>query len=327
MIFITGITGLVGSWIARELLAQNHQIIALKRPESDLSFIKDIENKIKWIIGDIFDVAILSEAIQQSEYIIHAAAFVSFAPKDRRQMYETNVEGTKNIVNIALEYPLKKFLFVSSIAALGRSKHIETITEENEWEDSPLNSFYAKTKFWAELEVWRGQAEGLNVAVINPSIVLGEADWHKSSTQLFQYAYQQKTFYPEGTINYVDVIDVAKITAQLLFSDIKGEKFILNGGKTTYLDFLTQTSTLFNKKPPKKKIKKWIIALGWRLGAIYSFFTGKAPLITKETARSAQSDFSYSNEKVKNTFKFEFTPLTKTLERVCKELKNRYQSK
>ncbi|TAE69661.1 MAG: NAD-dependent epimerase/dehydratase family protein [Bacteroidetes bacterium] len=325
MIFITGITGLVGSWIARELLAQNHTIIALKRSDADISFIKDIEQKIEWIEGDIFDVAVLAKAIEKSEYVIHAAAMVSFAPKDRKIMYETNVEGTKNMVNVALDFPLKKFLFISSIAALGRSKNTEIITEKNEWEDSPLNSFYAKTKFWAELEVWRAESEGLKVAVLNPSIVLGEANWEKSSTQLFRYAYQQKSFYPQGTINYIDVKDLAKISVKLLFSDIVGEKFVANAGKTTYLDFLTKTAHLLNKKPPTKPVKKWMGELAWRIGAIYSFFTGKAPLITKETARSSQNDFSYSHQKIKQTFDFEFTPLENTLERVCQELKKRYK--
>ncbi len=325
MIFITGITGLVGSWIARELLAQNHTIIALKRPNADISFIKDIEKKIEWIEGDIFDVAILAEAIEKSEFIIHAAALVSFAPKDRKLMYDTNVEGTKNVVNVALNYPIKKFLFISSIAALGRAKNIETITEKNEWEDSPLNSFYAKTKFWAELEIWRAEAEGLNVVVVNPSIILGDSNWERSSTQLLHYAYQEKKYYPQGTINYVDVKDVATISTKLLFSDIVGEKFILNGGKTTYLDFLTKTAQKFNKKIPTKPVKKWMSELAWRVGAIYSFFTGKAPLITKETARASQNDFSYSNQKTKETFHFEFTPLETTLERVCKELQKRYE--
>jgi nucleoside-diphosphate-sugar epimerase len=324
MIFITGITGLVGSWIARELLAQNYQIIGLYRENTDFSFIQDIHSKIKWIKGDIFDTEILAQAIQQAEYIIHAAAMVSFAPKDRKIMYQTNVEGTKNVVNVALDYPIKKFLLVSSIAALGRSNQQNEITEKNEWEDSPFNSFYAKTKFWSELEVWRGQAEGLKVVVVNPSIVLGCADWNKSSTQLLKYAYDEKPFYPKGTINYVDVKDVAYIVSKLLFSDIENERFILNGGKTTYLNFLTQAALLFNKKPPKKPVTNLMAEIAWRVGAIYSFFTGKAPLVTKETAKSSQNDFYYSNQKIKKTFDFEFSTLENTLQRVCKELKEKY---
>ena len=94
------------------------------------------------------------------------------------------------------------------------------IDEKGTWEESPLNSNYAKTKYLAEMEVWRGEAEGLNCVVVNPSLILGEADWNKSSTQLMKYVFDEHKFYPQGNLNYVDVQDVAECIFKLTIGNI-----------------------------------------------------------------------------------------------------------
>lgn len=327
MILITGINGLVGSFVARYFLEEGEKVAGFKRPESDLSLLKGLEDQITWFEGDILDVLSLEEAISKSDYVVHTAAMVSFAPKDRNKMLRINVEGTANVVNMCLLYKVKKLCFVSSVAAIGRkfsngaSDTSNLIDEKAQWEESPLNSNYAKSKYQAELEVWRGVAEGLDAVVVNPSIILGEADWHKSSTQLFKYVYDENKYYTGGTINYVDVQDVAEIIYKLLHSDIVNERFILNGGTLSYKQFFEKVASGFGRKAPSKEISGFLSQIAWRVEALRSLFTGKAPLITKETAQSANLNFIYPSQKIRKELNFEFTLLDETIQRICKNLK------
>lgn len=326
-ILITGITGLVGSFTARYFLKLGFQVSGLKRVNSDLSLLQDIENQIVWYEGDILDILALEIAIKNVNYVIHAAAIVSFVPKDRNKMFKTNVEGTINVVNLCLEKGVKKLCFVSSVAALGRKipyenldNHLIKIDEKATWEENELNSNYAKTKYLAEMEVWRGQSEGLNSVIVNPSLILGEADWNKSSTQLLKYVFDEHKFYPEGNLNYVDVLDVAECIYNLTTSDISNERFILSAGQITYKDFFEKVASKFNKKTPSFLVTKAMAVIIWRLEVIRTFFTGNAPLITKETALSSSHSFEYNNEKIKKFLNFSFKNLDNSLDRICSNL-------
>jgi dihydroflavonol-4-reductase len=326
-VLITGATGLVGSAVARMMLNQHYEVFALHRPHSDRSLLADITNQISWLEGDILDVSSLEAAVQQVDFIVHTAAVVSFVPKDRNMMYKVNVEGTANMVNVCLKYPVQKFCHVSSIAALGRpdprksSEVQEVVLDETQrWEDSPENSEYAKTKHLAELEVWRGIAEGLQAVIVNPTLVLGEGDWKKSSTQLFRYAYQEKPFYTEGLANYVDVQDVATVIYKLLDSDISGERFLLNAGTISYRDLFFLIADSMQKKRAWIKVGRGLAEVIWRVEAVRTALLGTKPLITKETAQSAARKISYRNDKIRNTLNFQFQSVEQTVVRVSESL-------
>ena len=255
-ILITGATGLVGSATVRRFLADGHRVSVLHRPDSDRSLLQDVVDRIEWIEGDILDVLSLEKALDNIEYVVHAAAVVSFVPRDEAAMVKVNVEGTANVVNVCLHKGIRKLCHVSSVAALGRPnpRTIESdtpvfIDETQRWEDSPNNSAYAKTKYLAELEVWRGISEGLPAVIVNPSLILGEGDWQKSSTQLFRYVYDGKPFYTEGTVNYVDVRDIAEALYRLVNSDIEGERFILSAGSASYYELFEVIAMGFGKRP------------------------------------------------------------------------------
>lgn len=323
-ILITGATGLVGSATARRFLDEGHTVVALHRPGSDRALLRDPEGRIEWREGDILDIISLEKALTDVDYVIHAAAVVSFVPRDESAMYKVNVEGTANVLNACLKKAVRKLCHVSSVAALGRPdpRMIEddtriVIDETQRWTDSPNNSAYAKSKYLAELEVWRGIAEGLSAVIVNPSLILGEGDWQKSSTQLFKYVYDGKPFYTEGTVNYVDVQDIAEAIIELTLSDIENERFILSAGTATYRELFATIAEGFGKKPPHIKVGPGLAGLIWRVEAVRSWLTSSRPLITQETARSAAHHFEYSNAKIQKALSFDFQPLDKTVQRVC----------
>ncbi|MGA0559623.1 SDR family NAD(P)-dependent oxidoreductase [Larkinella sp. VNQ87] len=324
---ITGANGLIGSHIVRRYLEAGRKVAALRRTGSDLSLLHDVKDRITWLEGDILDIPSLEEAIQTAQKsgtvdVIHVAAIVSYAPKDRDRMDKVNVEGTANVVNVCLAKGIRKLGYVSSIAAIGRPTNKVTtdiatlIDEEQRWEESPQNSFYGQTKYRAELEVWRALAEGLNAVIVNPSLVLGEGDWTRSSTQLFKYAFDEKPFYPAGIVNLVDVLDVAEAVFQLMGSDITAQRFILTAVSMSYKTFLDKLADALGKKRPRIAVSPKLTRLLWPLEAVRAWLTGKAPLITRETARSASGSYRYDGRKIEKILDFRYRDMDETIRRI-----------
>ena len=327
MIAVTGANGLLGSYIVRELHQQKLPFIALKRKDSNIENLYDLENFITWRDADVADPDSLLEAFQNVTGVIHTAAFVSFNPRNADNVFKINATGTRNVVNAALGLSVKRLLHVSSVAALGRQKDQTTLDEQNKWTESPMNSYYAQSKYIAELEVFRGQEEGLSTVIINPSVILGYSNWDKSSSQLFKYAWQEKPFYMTGSMNYVDVRDVAKIAVNLFLSPIENERFILSAGSITFKDFFDSLAHSFGKKGPTIRVGKPFLQPLAFLETIRSRLTGSEPIITRETARLAGSHFEYNAQKIKKTLNFEFQTFDNTVQWCCKAYDELYRGK
>lgn len=322
MILVTGANGLVGSHLITALLAQGKQVKALYHTNhADIT-----HEKLTWQQGDILDIVDLEEIFEGITHVYHCAAIVSFNPKDKHLLHKTNVEGTANVVNACLSAGVEKLLFVSSVAALGRALQSVPISESNKWIESNHNSEYAKSKYLAEMEIWRGIGEGLNAVIINPSIILGCSDWTKGSAAIFKNAYNEFAWYTTGTNGFVDVKDVVTIMTNLMDSDISSERFVVSSNNISYQALFTSIAIAFNKKPPHKLVTPFLAELVWRLEAIKAKFTGNKPLLTKETARTAQQTITYDNSKLLNSLpNFKYTPLSDSINRICTELKHQYQ--
>jgi len=323
MILVTGATGLVGSHLLQQLIQAGQSVKALYR-----NTIPVITNTtgVEWVKGDILDVVALEESMDQVDQVYHCAAVVSFNPAKKAAMQHTNIEGTANVVNACINKGVKRLLFVSSVAALGRIREDKPINETMNWTPETSNSEYGKTKYLSEMEVWRGMSEGLSVVVVNPVIILGNGDWDGGSSGIFKSAYNEFPWYTEGMSGFVDVKDVVQAMVLLMNSSINGERFILSGHNALYKDIFGLIAAAFHKKPPHKKVTPLLAAIVWRLEAIKAFFSGKDPLLTKETAKTAAAKVSFNNSKLLEAFPdFRYTPLSETIPRICAELKQKYQ--
>ncbi len=311
--FVTGGNGLVGSYIIRELTARGHEVVALRRKTSDMSLAADL--KVEWVEGELSDTEGLRIHLQDCQAVIHAAAMVTFDPRDRAKLFCVNVTGTENMVNLCLDLGIRWFGFVSSVAALGRGAQL-ILDEQAKWLDSDENSAYAQSKFRAELEVWRGAAEGLEVVIVNPSIVLGKAPTVRSSLKILDYVRKGNRYYTDGLINYVDVRDVASILVSLIEQKITGQRFILNAGTLPYREFFAQVAARVGVPAPDRLLTPVMLEIGWRLAWVYAALTGKSPLITKETAKSSRGKFRYDASRIRS-LGFDFRPLEETLDWCC----------
>lgn len=330
-IIVTGGTGLLGSHLLIELSKTENQIIALKRPTSNLTSVEKLFRwhfkgkekpfeKIQWVNGDITDVDTLLEIFTEDSEIYHAAGKVSFNDKDKEELYKVNIKGTANVVNAALEKRIRKLCYVSSIAAIGRSSDNALTHEEIPVENLAKISPYAVSKYEGEREIWRGIAEGLNAVIVNPSIILGSGNWHNSSVRLFLQVYKGLKFYTQGTNGYVAADDLAKIMIQLMNDEITAERFIVNSENISYQQLFTWMAGALNVKSPQHLAGPFLSGISWRLLKAASLLTGKPQLITKETAQTANSDYRYSNEKIVNHTGFVFKPVKETIKETARFL-------
>jgi len=321
MILLTGATGIVGHFIAQYLLEDGYKIRAVKRSGSDIGRLAPWQDQIEWVDADLDDLAALQQAFEGVERVIHCAAVVSFHQKDKAEMMRVNVGGTANMVNLSIENGVKKFVYISSVAALGRKDGKDIIDENTKWESSKNNSNYAESKYQAELEVWRGQEEGLNMVILNPSSVLGPGKWDSSSMQIFKYANEGRIFYPPGEMNFVDVRDVAKITIRMIFNDIHSQRYIINSGKETYKKIFGLISENLNKPKPRIRVSYALLTFAYIFETIKSFLTRKKSIITRESLRLSKMSFFFSNEKIIQEIGYTFHSLEDSVVWTCAEIK------
>jgi nucleoside-diphosphate-sugar epimerase len=274
--------------------------------------------QIDWIQSDLLNPEILMDAFKGVEYVYHCAAMVSFNKKDKNTMFKVNIEGTANMINLSLQAGVKKFCHVSSTATIGKSDDRALRDENCIWENDGTFSNYSISKYFAENEVWRGSEEGLNVVIVNPSIIIGPGDWTQSSANLFLKVWKGLKYYSKGTNAFVDVRDVSSAMVILMNSSIKSERFLVIGENLSFQDLFNEIATSLGRSLPFIEVKSWMANFIWRLEAIRSFLFGSDPLVTKESARSALSKVRYSGEKIKEQFDFEITPIKSSVEHTCK---------
>jgi len=319
MVLVTGGTGFLGSYILKELVEKGIPVRSIRRNHILPFFIPaSVLDQVHWIEGDVLDLVGLEACMEGVDTIIHSAAKVSFNDNERRDMFKVNIEGTANVVNIALEKNIQHFIHVSSVAALGRKTNGAIVTEEKKWEDSKVNTNYAISKYQAEMEVWRGMGEGLQAVIVNPSTLLGYGNWNTSSCTIFKTAYKEFPWFTSGINGFVDVEDVAKVIVLLAQKNIGGERFILNGDNWAFKQLLTTIADGFGKKHPSRHAIPALGGIAWRIEKLKSLFSGKPPLLTRESARVAQSKTYFDNGKILRFFpEFSFTPLQLTISKAC----------
>lgn len=321
MIFVTGGTGLIGSFLLQELRARGLAVRALHRGAVPAGAAPGVE----WLAGDLLDTEVLRQAIgPEVTHVFHCAGLVSYAPQDEDLLLRVNVEGTAAVVDACLARPGIRLAHVSSVAALGgpagsrglaAPAEARPVTEVATWDLGAAHPAYATSKYLGELEVWRGVAEGLSAVIVNPSVVLGPGNWHRSSTRLLRYAHQQHLFYTKGLINFVDVRDVvAQLLALALDQPaLSGERYILSAEARPLAEFFGLAAAAMHRRPPTVAVPGWAAEIIWRFEHARAVLTGARPLITKDTARAGRQPVVYVHAKVQSATGLGFRPLAETL--------------
>lgn len=327
MNLVTGGTGLVGAHLLLHLLEKGEKVRALFRSENSIQKTKELFNQlrqsdlfhqIEWVPGNVNDIPSLEPAFENITYVYHCAALISFDATDEENLRKINIEGTANVVNCALAFGIKKFCYVSSIAALGDLKENETIiTEETEWNPEKPHSDYALSKFGAEMEIWRAEQEGLNCIIVNPGVILGSGFWDSGSGEIFTRIKNGIPFYTKGCTGFVAVEDVVSVMYQLMQSNLSGERFTLISENIVFKDLIFWIADGIKTKKPSFYAKPWITSVAWRLDWFFSTLFFQKRRFSRATATSLHTTDLYSNDKLKTLLNFEFQPIREVVGQVA----------
>jgi dihydroflavonol-4-reductase len=324
MILVTGGTGLVGSQLLFDLTSSGEKVRALRRAESNMNVVNrlfaaspQLLQNIEWFEGNVNDFFSIEEAMDGVDTVYHSAAFISFYPSDNNKMMKVNVEGTANMVNMAMKNGIKRFCHVSSVAAIGRNAGDEFVDENSWWKTSKQNSNYAISKYGGEREVWRAIEEGLSAFIVNPTIIIGPGNWTSGSTQMFSQVWKGLSFYTDGSTGFVDSRDVSKSAIMLMKKGIENERYIINSENVTYRYVFDLIAENFGRKKATIRVTPFMAELGWRFERAKSLFTSGKPMITKETARNSLMKWNYSNEKIKKEIGIDFISVEESIKFAC----------
>lgn len=306
MVFVTGATGFLGSYLCLYLTQKGYKIKASKRTSSKIpTILNNLNDKIEWVDVDLLDFFALKDALDGCDAIFHCAAVVSFKDEDKKLLWKNNVELTHNIVNVALELENIHLIHVSSIAAVGEAKPHKQIDESCRWVYKKSDSDYSVTKFEAEREVWRGMHEGLKAVIVNPSVILGYDEREKGTMGFIHQIKNGLKFYTSGKNGFVDVNDVANCMIALYEKNISNERFIISGGNYSFHHLLNTIAKSLHVNPPKILVKKWVMKI---VVTLIQLFNKNNPL-NKHTVRSAYSISEYNNAKILAVVPINFIPL------------------
>jgi dihydroflavonol-4-reductase len=330
MILVTGGTGLTGSHLLFELTRRGYTVRATKRSSSSIEFVRKIFSiyspspneqlsLIEWVDIDLLDYSSLLNATSGIETVYHTGAVVSFNPMDALSLSETNIKGTANLVDACVQNGVSNLCHMSSIASLGDSNENGFVDELCLWTKTKGKSAYAKSKFFGEMEVWRGVEMGLRVIVVNPSVIIGPGRWDTGSGQIFSRIAKGMPFYTNGVTGYVDVRDVVR--AMILLTDnheIVNQRYILNSENISYKEAFSLIAKSLGKKTPRYLIKPWMVDLLFPLVKFFGIILGKGAAISRENLKSAFSKTYYSSDKIQKELSFQFIPISESIEFIGK---------
>ncbi len=328
MVLVTGGTGLVGAHLTLHLIENGENVRAIYRNLESIQKTKNLFSlyqkealfeKIDWIQADIIDVPSLELAFENVDYVYHCAALISFDPKDEDALRKTNIEGTANIVNFCVAKTVKKLCFVSTIAALGDLKeHEKIITEESEWNPEKPHSDYAISKYGAEMEIWRGQQEGLESVIINPGVIIGPGFWEQGSGKLFKSVANGLSFYTKGITGFIAVPDVVQIAVKLMKSKHSNDRFTLIAENITFRELLDTIADSLNVKRPSLHASPLLVNVTYRIDWFISNVFGLKRRLDLATAKASYSKKWYSNEKIKNALPTQFLDIHQYIKQISR---------
>jgi len=313
LILVTGATGFLGTYLTRLLIEKGYRVRAIRRENSDISHLQAYSDKIEWAYTDLTDLDGLDTAFEGVSVVCHCAAIPSFHPKDYEKMYAANVSGTTNVVNMSLHHRVRKLIHVSSIAALGRTPGRLRLDESCDWVEGKDNHFYGQTKHQAEIEVWRGIAEGLNAVMVLPSVIIGVKNWNDGIAAFWGRVDKGLKFCPDGKSGFVDVRDVVLFIERMIATDAPGERFILNADNMSHLEFFTRVARSLDRRPPYIIIGKWLAELAWRVERVKELILGTPPLVTKASARAGTTHYEYDNARSLGVDGFSYRTVDETI--------------
>lgn len=294
---VTGATGFVGAAVARALLKEGWEVRALARKGSDRRNLQAIAVEVSE--GDLADAGSLARALAGCEGLFHVAADYRLGAFDPQQLYKTNVEGTRNILDAARNAGVRRVVYTSSVATIGIPKDGTPGTEESPSTVADMIGHYKRSKFLAEEVAREAARAGLAVVIVNPSTPVGPGDVKPTPTGqlVFDAAAGRMPAYVDTGLNIVHVDDVANGHLLAYHRGRVGERYILGGQDMTLREILIDIARLVGRKPPSVRLPSGVVMPIAYVAEAFARLTGRSTRITVEGVRMARKLMFFSSAK------------------------------
>src|SRR6202521_4800265 len=317
--FVTGATGFLGSHIARVLAEQGAQLRLLVRLTSDLRNLDDLQNADR-VVGDLRDAASISKALSGCDVVFHVAADYRLWVRDPDEMYRSNVEGTRSLLEAARKQGVRRVVYTSSVATMG-FVHVNNGNVADE--QSPVGirdmiGHYKRSKFMAEQVVVEAARSGVDVVIVNPTTPVGERDIKPTPTGRIVLDFLKRKFpaYVETGLNLVDATECARGHVQALEKGRSGERYILGGENLTLKQILDRLATITGLKSPTLKLP---YVFAFATGVVDEIVTGGIlggePRATIDAVRMGRKMMFVSSAKAERELGWRTVPVDGALRR------------
>lgn len=296
--FVTGGSGFIGANLIRQLIAEQVEVRALARPDSNTRNLANLPIEI--IAGSLNDVNLLSNAMKDCDWVFHVAAHYSLCRRDANDIYQANVTGTKNILTAAGNAQVKKIIYTSSVSAIGLAEGYQEADEKTQTTVDALVSDYKRSKFLAEEAAHAAVKSGLPVVIVNPSTPIGPLDIKPTPTGeiILKFLRREMPFFVHTGLNLIDVRDVVKGHILAAERGRIGERYILGNENLTLKDLLDKLARITGLKAPSKALPHWIpVMVGYIDELVISRLLNKAPTVTIYGAQMAKHPMYYNSSK------------------------------
>jgi len=314
--FVTGATGFLGSHVARVLADQGAQLRLLVRPSSDLRNIADLN--AERVEGDLRNPASIEKALAGCDALFHVAADYRLWVRDPDQMYRSNVEGTRALLEAAPKRGVRRVVYTSSVATMGFSSN-GTLADEN----SPVGladmiGHYKRSKFMAEQVAFEAARSGVDVVVVNPTTPIGERDLKPTPTGRIVVDFLKRKFpaYVDTGLNLVDATECARGHIQALEKGRAGERYILGGENLTLKQILDRLSAITGLPSPRVKLPYvFALAAGVVDETVTGRLLGREPRATIDAVRMGRKKMFVTSAKAEQELGWRSVPVDDALRR------------
>ena len=314
--FLTGATGFLGSHVARVLAAQSAELRLLVRPTSNLKNLEGLNAETA--TGDLRDPASLEKAMSGCDTVFHVAADYRLWVRDPQEMYRSNVDGTRAILDAARKSGVRRVVYTSSVATMGFTSNGNPADEDSPVALADMIGHYKRSKFMAEqiaLDAGRG---GMHVVTVNPTTPVGEQDIKPTPTGRIILDFLERKFpaYVETGLNLVDVSECARGHIAALEKGKSGERYILGGENLTLKQILDKLAAISGLPSPSVKLP---YAFAFAAAAFDENITGRilgrVPRATIDTVRMGRKKMFASSAKAEHELGWRLVPVENALRR------------
>jgi dihydroflavonol-4-reductase len=316
---VTGATGFLGNHVARQLVAAGHSVRVLVRPTSNLASLDGLN--AERVTGDLQDMASLARAMKGVRRLFHVAADYRLWTQNPKEIYESNVEGTRRLLEVAGQSGVERVVYTSTVATIAVGSHGASLPNEDTRATlGQMIGHYKRSKFLAEIEAIKAAAAGVPVVIVNPTAPVGPGDWKPTPTGriIVDFLNGKMPAYVDTGLNLVPVEDCAAGHLLAAEKGRSGERYILGARNLTLKEILGALASITGRSAPRVRLPHAVALAAGYADEFFSRLTGREPQIPVEGVKMSRHRMFVESDKAQKELGYQPGAVEPALERAVR---------